>query len=113
MTQSDLILDDLAPPRRNRVLRLVILVIMTLCGLMMAAILLSEPKVAAGLQSAIGQVSERFTTTEAPLDDPDRGAELGLLDEAPAQAVKPDQPVVKPPVNQMPVNRIPVRRAGN
>lgn len=117
MTQSDLTLEDLTPPRRTRILRLVIMVMMTLSGLMMAAILLSEPKVTAGLQSAIGQVSSRFGAADAPalgsLEDLDRAAEPGPLDAAPVQAAESDQPEAKPAVTRMPTSRIPVRRAGN
>jgi len=122
MTHPDLTLDDLTPPRRNRVLRLVIMVTMTLSGLMIAAILLSEPKVTAGLQSAVGQVSARFGMANSvpadalsvgSLEDLDRATALGPLDTTPVQSAEPDRPVVKPPVSQMPASRIPVRRAGN
>lgn len=121
MTHSDLSLDDLTPPRRNRILRLVIMVMMTLCGLMMAVILLSEPRVTTGLKSAVGQVSAQFSTSDAlplgSLEDLDQAATLGPLDAtiaaAPTQAAEPDQPVVKPPVSRMPTSHIAVRRAGN
>lgn len=124
MAQTDITLDDLPPPRRNRALRLVIMVMMTLCGLIMAAILLSEPQVTAGVQSAAGQVSAQFGQSEVPalgsLEDLDRATELGPLDTPPpfsaspvAQNAAPDEPLVKPMVSRMPANRIPVRRAGN
>ena len=101
MTQSDLTLDDVAPPRRNRVLRLILMVLMTLCGLMMTAILLSNPRVTSTLQSSIGQA-------QPETDEAETASFFGAPSAQPS-----GEPAEKPAVSAMPTSRIPVRRVGN
>jgi len=99
MTQSDLTLDEAVPPRRNKALRLLLWVLMTLCGLMIAAILLSGPRITSELQPDIDE-------TEPTAEAADAGSLFSWGSSEPEQ-------VVKPAVLSMPTNRIPVRRAGN
>ncbi|MFT7593322.1 MAG: hypothetical protein ACI8R4_000635 [Paracoccaceae bacterium] len=123
MTHIDLTLDDIAPPRRNRALRLILMVLMTLCGLMMTAILLSDPRVSATLGVTPDHAPTQAELSQAPrlgsLNDLTEATGLPPLGASSAQAAaaqpatEPTEPVVRPTVSVMPTNRIPVRRAGN
>ena len=107
MTQPDLTLDEAVPPRRNKALRLLLWVLMTLCGLTIAAILLSDPRVTSKLQPAV-EDTQPATETAGAAETADTGSFFGWGSSEPEQ-----KPVEKPAVRAMPTNRIPVRRAGN
>ncbi|MCA0871821.1 hypothetical protein LCL97_13365 [Seohaeicola saemankumensis] len=97
MTQTDLIEGDSSPaPRRSRVLRLMIWSTMGLCGMLMAAVVLSEPRVADKVHLLADELNGRLASLHGADDD--------------TQGVAPGE---RPAVRVMPADRIPVRRAGS
>ncbi len=95
MTQPDLIEGDSSPvPRRSRMLYLMIWSTMGLCGMLMAAVVLSEPRVADKVHLFADELNGKLASL--------RGADDGSQGSAPGE---------RPAVRVMPADRIPVRRA--
>lgn len=86
--------------RRKRVLRVTILLGMGLCGSMLSAVLLSQPRVAAQIETMVSQVGAQFSGTDSAGVDTDGATDPAASD-----------PENRPAVRSMPTSRIPVRRA--
>jgi hypothetical protein len=137
MTQTDVSLSaELRPPRhRPHALRYMHMTLMTICGLLMAVIILSHPKVSgyfAALQGAdttappraaapspeivledeiAESLPELIVTQNEDQNSDSIGTLFGLMEStAEPSANKPPAP---PTVSAMPQNRIPVRRGAS
>lgn len=104
-----------APNSSTPALRWVMWIMLSVCGLMIVAVLLSQPRAATYVESGITKIetmlsSFRSRSEQVPeLTAPDAGTDLATLAPAPVLETEPAQ---KPMVNAMPTSRIPVRRHG-
>lgn len=123
MTQYDQILDgpEDVPARNPRARRLILLTLIALCGSLMIAILLSDPRVSSAVSGAaravtgqVGQilpVSPENAPTTAGIDTP-RPVETYADPVSGRSADAAPEESSRPVVSRMPKNRIPVRRLG-
>ena len=81
---------------------------MLLCGLLMLAVLLSEPRVAERVHVTLDWADELLSAPAAPDVAPMRDE----LKVSVAPTAEPEEPAQRPVVRSMPQDRIPVRRAG-
>lgn len=112
---------DMSPPKpQSRAVRWIVGAMLTLCGILIAVVLLSEPRVVSYVQASADRVAQYFNSFRLGSSD-DQGSNDTLVAPAeiiaqpmPASKVEPAQVKVnRPSVRAMPTNRIPVRRAGS
>lgn len=91
------------PPRRKSPLRMALRGAFAACGLLMIAILLSDPSVRRQLEAASAMVGSLLSSSE----------EVAMSDAAPEAVAMPlpeAEPGAVPKVTAMPTSRVPVRR---
>lgn len=108
---------DMYPPNSSSpALRWVMRVSLTLCGLMIVAVLLSQPRAAPYVQAGMDKIDSIMSSLITGKNQPEHMVELAVpidttdvsaVDPAPAQDAEIFQ---KPMVTAMPTSRIPVRR---
>ena len=97
--------EDAAPRRRPLVW--VVRGLLTICGAMMALVILSEPRVAAQLQQGANRIATLLAGDETVAQlETDTVPAVPSLPKTPAPAARSESPKVL----NMPTNRVPVRR---
>ncbi|MBL4766730.1 MAG: hypothetical protein JKY94_03320 [Rhodobacteraceae bacterium] len=106
--------DMYAPSPRPSILRWVMRITLAVCGLMIMAVLLSQPRAAAYVQGGFDKVNDLLATFMSDKDQPEQVAPIEITDvplTKPASATKAAASP-KPVVMSMPTSRVPVRRLG-
>lgn len=110
--------DMYAPTSSSSAIRWAIRIMLTVCGLMIVAVLLSQPRVADYVQTGITKAESMLASFKSGKDQPEQVVQLAapvvitdVTALAPIAEVE-TAPAYKPTVNAMPTSRVPVRRRG-